>query len=96
MAMQTAHANHRLDRIERDYQTALAGTPEKPRGKPGRPSANQQAEIATILKSMDNRGAWVDKGKLKSDSSPVEDGVITSERFIANVTALCRYVAATK
>lgn len=85
---------HKWDRIERDYKAALAGTPEKPSQAPGPPSAGQRAAVTEALKTLDDRGAWVDRGKLKSDVGPVPEGVILSERFVANVKTLCAYLEA--
>lgn len=77
----------RLDAIEAEYQRLLE---EGPTGKAApAPSAD---DVAAIIDAMDARGAWVEKGVLDAwDREPAE-GIIASATFIANVTALARYV----
>jgi PelA/Pel-15E family pectate lyase len=78
-----------LDRLEREYQSALART-DTTRDPP--PISDD--EIRSILDALDERGAWVEQGALTSYGH--RGPIIDSRTFIRNVDRLSRYLGASK
>ena len=65
--------------------------------KPGKPSSSLTEETRQAIESLDSRGAWVEDGKLKYHGKQDHTRrVITSERFMKNLKALSRYIAASE
>jgi PelA/Pel-15E family pectate lyase len=77
----------RLDAIEAEYNRLKSG------GTGSAPAAAVNAtEVRDIIGKMDARGAWIDPRGMKGFKKASPDGVIQSETFIKNVTALCAYL----
>ncbi|MCO6458063.1 MAG: polysaccharide lyase [Pirellulaceae bacterium] len=90
--------------IESDYQRALAETPPASSDQP--PAAGStpprfrltrelQAAAQAICQQQDQRGAWVEEGRLRSfGPDDPATRIISTRTFIQNVDQLSRYVAA--
>jgi hypothetical protein len=91
-----------LRRIGADYERLLATDPAKlkPAKKPEKnePSGALTNAARAAIDALDTRGAWVEKGKLKSETDPdaKAERIITTGTFIKNVETLSRFVAAAK
>lgn len=84
-----------LESIERNYERLVKAEWTKP--KPRRLTAPRlskglTAKAMAAIEKMDNRGAWVEKGKLKFDEGT--DRVIDCRTFIKNVETLSNFIAA--
>ena len=93
-----------LDGLSREYERFAPLSPSefealrhpKPK-KPGKPSPSLTKETRQAIESLDARGAWVEDGKLKYHGKQDDTHrVITSERFMKNLKALSRYIAASE
>jgi len=88
----------RLDSIETKYNLLLKTEPTdkgKLSGKKTeRLSPKLAAEVRKIIDSMDERGAWVQRGRLRSHKVEPESGIIDSRTFISNVRTLCSFLTA--
>lgn len=50
---------------------------------------------AAVVAALDERGAWLDSGRLKSsDKQAAPEPIIESQRFVRNIEILARYVGA--
>lgn len=90
-----------FDRIERDYKELLKTPADKlwtPReDKPPRYSDALAKQARKLIDALDERGAWVEKGRLSyqgSDDSTTE--IIESRTFSRNIVELARYLGALK
>ncbi len=86
-----------LGRIEQALEAAKKSGPVKPgtrAGKPPRKTPELAAASKAIIESMDDRGAWVEKGRLRyhGDDDPTTR-VISSTTFARNIRTLSRYIA---
>jgi hypothetical protein len=87
----------RLENIEREYRhLAESAPPSREPQTPERPRltsslANQAAEIVAQL---DERGAWVERGRLSSNRDVKE--MIDCRTFIENVETLSRFIEASR
>jgi hypothetical protein len=92
-----------LPKLRRDYEKVakfsereLAARREE---KPARPNSSPalEAEVKSLIESLDNRGAWVEEGQLKyhGKEDPTRR-VIDSQTFIRNVGTISRYLAAVR
>ena len=84
----------RLDRIEARYK-ALADRPWRPPAtRAARPSRPSPAAIRRIIDAMDDRGAWVEDGRLRywGKDDPTTQ-VIDPKTFIAYIRTLAAYVS---
>lgn len=89
----------KLDRIEQEFVRVQQTPPAelwKPE-KPNRPrlTASLQESVASTIKSLDDRGAWVEEGRLRyhgDDDSTRQ--VIQSRTFCRNILILAQYIAA--
>ena len=88
-----------LDSIAREYERLLA-TDLAQLKRPDKPSAPRMtrdiaARARAAIDSLDNRGRWVENGKMREDAedAPVRR-VIDCRTFISNVRALSAYLAA--
>jgi PelA/Pel-15E family pectate lyase len=77
----------RLDALDAEYRR-LVRRAEKPSSRP------EAAEVARILASQDERGAWTVPGRMRHHKVEPLGGVIDSGVFAANVATLCRYLSA--
>ena len=86
----------RLDRIEAEYQRLLAANPaslaveEKPTRR------NLTARVAKIIKSLDQRGAWVERGRLRFHNIAPKAGVINCQTFADNIHTLSQFLIASR
>jgi hypothetical protein len=92
--------SNNLRRIRADYEKLLATDPAKlrPLKKPeknDRSDALAKAARAAIG-SLDERGAWVESGKLKGETDPEDKTkrIITTGTFMKNVETLSRFMTA--
>ncbi len=91
-----------LRRIRADYEKLLNTDPAKlkPVKKPEKYAASDSLAKAAraAIDALDDRGAWVESGKLKGETDP--DGkakrIITTGTFMKNVETLSRFLTATK
>ena len=88
-----------LDRIRRDYERLRATPPEQlgQRGpsKPSSPTKETISRAKAALASLDDRGRWLDKGRLKMPAGPsAEEPIIRCATFAKNVNAFCDYLIA--
>lgn len=76
----------RLDELEAAYNAAA-------NGQIPMPSEQTTAEVAgDIIAALDDRGAWVEAGRLRHHKVEPPGGVINSATFANNVTLLCGYL----
>lgn len=90
-----------VDRLRRDYEQAK-GQPrdtsplwKTTRGKPGN-SNSLRNEVSRLVGSIDARGAWLEKGRLRAAGTEAPQSIITTKTFIRNIRTLSRYLAATR
>lgn len=97
----------RLDAIEAAYgrlAKGAGGPATRPAGhrRDGRAAEAPKltpalaAKVRAILDGLDERGAWVERGRLRAHKVEPESGVIRSQTFVSNVRTLCLYLKATK
>ena len=91
----------RLERIERDYRRLATEPYKKPEaerlvGKP-RLTRSLAAQADTVVKALDDRGAWVEDGRLKyhGQDDPTRR-IIDTRTFIHHVGILARFIAANR
>lgn len=81
------------DRVQKADLQEL-NRPESPRSA-ARMSSKLAAQAQAAVSGLDSRGAWVEAGRLRSaDGSDANSRIIQTETFVANVTALARFIAA--
>jgi hypothetical protein len=79
------------DRVSKLSAADLAKEREKLRlSKSGKPGDN---EVRQIIAALDDRGAWVEDGRLSYHKNDDTRRIIDSRTFIKNLDALSRYVA---
>lgn len=89
----------KLDRIEQTLQKLQergASKPSliRPAKKPGK-SASLTKRVESILKSLDQRGAWVQSGSLKNYSGNDQvDKVISTRTYSSNLLTLAEFLSA--
>jgi hypothetical protein len=90
--------DNKLENLATEYERVRKLLPEKlrPSGKsrPGHASASLVAATKSVLAALDERGAWVEKGRLAHHKIAPESGVIQSATFAKNVRTLSKYLAA--
>ena len=90
----------RLDELSRQHDKLAAMTGEQlaelRRPKSDRPrAASLEAQVRKVIAAMDERGAWVEDGKLRYHGEADDTRrVIESTTFTRNITLLARYLAA--
>jgi len=85
-----------LATIEAQYQKVLAGQRSQdvpPMPGPGRAGRPSLSAVERVIKTMDERGRWIEKARMKGAGESVIP-VIQSRTFIANVDILSAYLAA--
>jgi hypothetical protein len=82
-----------LARLERQYRDAMAQD-KASRAPSGPVRTVSDAEVQRVLAALDERGAWVEQGELKSHGH--RGDIIDSRTFIRNVDRLSSYLGATK
>lgn len=88
-----------LPALERKYQDALNGklTGKPATKKPG--SGPSAAAVQKVIATLDERGAWIEKGTIRDAEGKKVDpagGIIRSETFIKNLDVLSSYVRAAR
>ena len=88
----------RLGRIDREYRRLLSDGRPKPR-RPRKPTATRLTEslreqARRVVRALDERGAWVEKGSLRRAGKT--DRIISTTTFIKNVETLARFIAASR
>jgi hypothetical protein len=88
-----------VERLRSQYERLAALDPTRLKTPPRAARYEKSAELAKetqrAIDSLDPRGAWVEAGKLKAaDPEGRVTRVITTSRFIDNMDALSRWVAA--
>lgn len=78
----------RVSQLSSDEMAQLRRSASEGRG--GRPGAKQ---VRAILEALDERGAWVEEGKLQYHENDSTRRVITTSTFIKQIEALSRYLA---
>ena len=87
-----------IDRIRQQYQRLLKLDPSrlgpKPPGPPGKASQGLIAQVRKVIAALDDRGRWVEEGRLKyhGDDDPTRR-IIDCRTFITNVGVLSEYLA---
>jgi len=76
-----------LDILEAEYARLKTG---RPAAKPD--LAKLAGDARKVIDSLDDRGAWVQPGRLKHHKVDPAGGVIDSATFAGNVAVLCRYL----
>ncbi|QDS87254.1 Pectic acid lyase [Rosistilla ulvae] len=88
----------RLDSIEKELNRLESLPPDQlwPPGKRKSPKMSDALAKAASqrIDSLDQRGAWVEKGKLKTHAQTPGGRIISSATFIKNLNVLAEYVAA--
>jgi PelA/Pel-15E family pectate lyase len=86
-----------LDAISREYDQLRKLSPEELKHEAKRASRPTDAQVKAILAALDDRGQWVEAGRLRSHGpdDPTRR-VIESRTFIRNVQTLSAYLAATR
>jgi PelA/Pel-15E family pectate lyase len=90
-----------VDRLQSDYEKLLATDPSKlkpaPKPETYELSSSLAASARQAIASLDDRGAWVENGRLRdSDPDRKFSRVITTQTFIRNLDTLSRFMAANK
>ncbi len=89
---------HRLDQIEAEYQAALKRKRPEARAKETTPRMGpalaRRAQAA--VDALDNRGAWVEGGRLKNFGADAGARVINCATFVENVNTLSAFIAASR
>ncbi len=92
---------HNLDSIQREYDRLLKLPADQLRppteDSPPRLTKSLEQQARTVIDAMDERGAWVEEGRLRTyGDDDATRPVIESRTFIRNLGILARYVAATR
>jgi hypothetical protein len=86
----------RLDSIEAQYRRQLQAEPsveqEQRTEGTSRHSPAFVARVRAVIDSMDERGAWVEQGRLRYHKVEPESGIIDCRTFVDNVRTLCRFL----
>ncbi|MCP4643391.1 MAG: hypothetical protein GY851_23290 [bacterium] len=88
-----------LDSIEAAYKKALASGPDKPGDDSVKPTYTMtpglMKQARAAVDALDERGAWVEKGRLRyhGDDDPAER-IISCRTFMRNVSTLGTFIAA--
>lgn len=90
----------KLDRIEAEYRRLEKLKPielaELRRRKRLRPTASAAKQAQNLIAALDERGAWVEDGRLRYHGEDDETTrIIDSRTFARNIVALARYAGAT-
>lgn len=84
----------RLDAIEAEYRRLAAADPASLAAVEKMDRRKLAGQAVTILKWMDDRGAWIEDGWLRFHKVAPPSGVIKCQTFADNVKALCQFLAA--
>lgn len=88
-----------VDSLNNRYEKIIADTNPKPfslwDAKPPKLTSSLQKKAMSFARSMDNRGAWVEKGELRFHPKvghPID--VISSRTFSKNIVTIAEFIAA--
>ncbi|MCC9609079.1 pectate lyase [Blastopirellula sp. JC732] len=86
----------KLDSLSKEYERYSTKTLDQLKaGEAKKQASYSEAEVAAAIASMDDRGAWVEKGTTKNfPKIKNASGVIRSQTFADNVRQLSNYIAA--
>jgi hypothetical protein len=89
----------RLDSIRDEYERLRSRRWTAPPTRPPTPTFRRSDDLAErareIVRQLDQRGAWVEQGRLRRSEDPqAATGIIDSRTFVANVDLLSRFIAA--
>ncbi len=93
----------KIDRLEQEYERLSVGDAgerqQATRQRPVRPalpklSSRLRADARRVIDALDDRGAWVEAGQLKSHQDDDTSRVIETTTFVENLGVLSRYIAA--
>jgi hypothetical protein len=90
-----------VDRLKADYERLLATSPDKlkPSRETPRPEPSDQLTAAArrVIESLDQRGAWVENGRLAdADGKKQATRIISMQTLARNIETLSRFIAASK
>jgi hypothetical protein len=92
--------NSRLDSIEAEYRHLLktnATDSHVHDGQKTQPlSPALEAQVSKVISSMDKRGAWVERGRLRHHKVEPDSGVIDCSTFAKNIRTLCHFLTSSK
>ena len=90
----------RLDSIKAEYRRLLKTGPASLNAqeteKTQRLSPTLKAQARNVISSMDERGAWVERGRLRHHKVEPESGIIDCRTFVNNVRTLCGFLTVRK
>lgn len=87
----------RYEKLEAAHPPELEKDKARLWGRQVMTSPPPETEVREIIAALDDRGAWVEQGKLKyHPGKTMERPIISSATFARNLDALSRYVAAGK
>jgi hypothetical protein len=92
--------DNQLASIERQYEQALKSGPQPRLGRlPTAPrlSSSLTAEARRVVQQLDQRGRWIEQGRLKTApaDAPITR-IITTQTFVRNLGILAAYLAASQ
>jgi len=86
----------KLDALAAEYERLLATDPDKLRPRESKPVYKMSRALTEAarqaVESLDERGAWVEQGRLGDDAAT--SGVIDSRTFVEKVETLSKFLAA--
>jgi hypothetical protein len=85
----------RTDRIAREYDYLVKLDPAKLKRPPGQPtlSAALKDQVKSVIAALDERGRWVEDGKLKyHGADDPTRRIISCQTFVKNVSVLSSYL----
>ncbi|MCX8038741.1 MAG: pectate lyase, partial [Candidatus Sumerlaeia bacterium] len=82
----------RLDAIEAEYKKLAAADRATLAGLKEPPTPDLDKKAAVIVRTMDERGAWLEKGALRFHRIEPQSGLIRCWTFADNVKALCEFL----
>jgi hypothetical protein len=91
----------KVDSLEAEYDRLLETAPDKLKPRDSKPTYKMSRSISeqarTAIDSLDQRGAWVEPGKLQSygDDDPTKR-IIDTRTFVKHVEALSKFIAASR
>ena len=86
-----------LAQIEKGYRRVKESGVHERKREDAKPemSASLAAKARSVIDSLEERGAWVEQGRLRGFDEAPAGGVIDSETFCENVGVLSRFLRAT-
>lgn len=90
----------RLDSIQAEYDRLINADPASLKPRESRPiykmSRSLAARAQEVIDAMDDRGAWLEDGRLRAHDDFKGKQIISTQTFIANVETLGRFISASK